>query len=204
MQLLYVHAAECSHGPWVSQVSQFQSVQHRKILRSVLGDDGRAGDGESLIMVDAAPWASGRPRPSVVRGPHKQVSLLQGWHFGSVGAARADGAALAHSLTVPSQSTSAPIQSSAIHIHRAGPSIRRDGRHKTLRQRPLCPRKLRITLLFSPRLRSLDRDNQFENRFLALKLLTPLDVDSLHFLSHFQSFLTSTIVIQSFLGAEEE
>ena len=133
-------------------------------------------------------------RPSVVRGPHKQVSLLQGWHFGSVGAARADGAALAHSLTVPSQSTSAPIQSSSIHIHRAGPSIRRDGRHKTLRQRPLCPRKLRITLLFSPRLRSLDRDNQFENRFLALKLLTPLDVDSLHFLSHFQSFL----------GAEEE
>ena len=145
-----------------------------------------------------------RVRPSVVRGPHKQVSLLQGWHFGSVGAARADGAALAHSLTVPSRSTSAPIQSSAIHIHRAGPSIRRDGRHKTLRQRPLCPRKLRITLLFSPRFRSLDRDSQFENRFLALKLLTPLDVDSLHFLSHFQSILTSTIVIQSFLGAEEE
>ena len=143
-------------------------------------------------------------RPSVVRGPHKQVSLLQGWHFGSVGAARADGAALAHSLTVPSQSASAPIQSSAIHIHRAGPSIRRDGRHKTLRQRPLCPRKLRITLLFSPRLRSLDCDNQSENRFLALKLLTPLDVDSLHFLSHFQLFLRSTIVIQSFLGAEEE
>ena len=153
--------------------------------------------GESLIVVDAAPWASGVRR----RGPHKQVSLLQGWHFGSVGAARADGAALAHSPHGP-----IPIRVRADPVIRdphppspsasVRPSVRRDGRHKTLRQRPLCPRKLRITLLFSTRLRSLDRDNQFENRFLTLKLFTPLDVDFLLlsfplFLSHFQSFLTT-------------
>ena len=112
--------SECSDGPY--GLHKFHSFSLSSKLKNPAQCPGRrwAGRrGESLIVVDAAPWASGRP--SVGVGPTNRFrycrdGISDRWEPLARMARRS-----LIPLTVPSQSASAPIQSSAIHIHRARP-----------------------------------------------------------------------------------
>ena len=153
---------------WASQVSQFQF--QLKIEKSCAVSWAAMGGQARGEPYRRRCRALGIRRPSA--WAPQTGFVIAGMAF-RIGGSRSRGWRGARSFPSRSHPNPRPRRSShprstSTEPVRVRPSVRRDGRHKTLRQRPLCPRKLRITLLFSTRLRSLDRDNQFENRFLTL------------------------------------